>query len=139
MSDNLKQLVEDLVKAVKGSIERFKKIKPEKWTFKTFIGALPELTALVKDIVTEVERISKQVKGVTGDDKKEAVMSILNALVDSGTIKIPFVPKWLVKKLLGLMVDWVVGYYNEKFGKGKGEETERDWIEEPSFNVLSVR
>ena len=139
MSDKLEQLVKELSKNVASSLEKLKQLKPDKWNLKSFVAVAPEIFILLRELVTGVEKISKQVGVVTGSDKKSAVMAILETCINGDYLKIPYVPKWLSKKLLGLAVDWVVQYYNEKFGKGTGENSEKDWIEEPTFTVLSVR
>lgn len=139
MSDKLAELIQKLSSDVKGSIDKIEALKPDKWSFGAFLAILPEVTELVKGLVIGVEKISKEIKEVSGSDKKAAVLEILNGMIEAGTIKIPWVPQWLVKKIFALAVEWIVKTYNEKFGKGKGDDPEKSWVDEPAFNVISVR
>jgi len=139
MSDKLDDLIKKLADSVKDSVEKIKALVPEKWTFGAALGMAPEVIALVKDLVIQVEKVSKEVKGVSGSDKKKAVMAIIDGMLDSKVINIPWVPNWLVKKIFGIVVDYIVKTYNNKFGKGTGDKADTDWIDEPAFSTISVR
>lgn len=56
-------------------------------------------------------------KDKSGAEKRAVV---INAVADN--VRIPFVPAWLVRIILGVIVDSVVREFNEHFGHNWGEE-----------------
>lgn len=80
-----------------------------------FKGAgLKEIVANIPETVVAVEKFAKTVK-LTGDDKKEVAVEIVNRLVD-----IPFVPEAAEAVIISFAIDAAVAAFN-KYGKG--------WIE----------
>ena len=138
MSANIYKLIRELKNSVSVSLEKITKLKPEKWSLSAFFTILPEILIFVRELISNVEKIGKELKA-TGYDKKIAVMAILDGLVNDGVIKVPYIPKWLTKKILSFIVDLIVKYLNDKFGKGKGQEKDKDWVDEPSIKILSIR
>jgi len=67
---------------------------------------------LISDLVVYIEGVVTKVQGVTGEDKKEAVVQVVNELVD-----LPKIPEWLEAVVIRAGVDCLVAGLNRKFGK----------------------
>jgi|GEM_PF-950143 len=78
---------------------------------KTIHGIDGALSAL-PEVVKAVEAKAAAVCGLSGEEKKELAVEIINALVD-----IPYLPESLEAKLIGFGVDAAVAALNKIFGK----------------------
>lgn len=68
---------------------------------------------LISDLAVYIEGVVTKVQGVTGADKKAAVVQVVNDLVD-----IPRAPEWLEALAIEGAVDAVVAAFNRKHGQG---------------------
>ena len=96
----------DLIGALKGAIEKFKKAGL----------SLTAIRALLTEIVKAVEEFTSEF--FSGPDKKKAALDVLEEVYIISGIDIPFVPNsWerrILRCLAGLIIDSVVAELNEK-------------------------
>lgn len=83
-------------------------------------GALPMIFSLTKQLVEDFE-----IPGVTGDRKKQAVMDLLKAALDTTTSMGIQAPVSIVLTLASSMIDAIVAAYNliGKFSKKAAAQT----------------
>jgi len=73
---------------------------------------IPLFLKVVYLVVQKVEYRVAHLDGWTGADKRLLATTVLNQLVN-----VPILPEWIEEKIIGLIVDVVVGTYNEVMGK----------------------
>jgi len=91
-------------------------------TIKNFdLESTRSIVDLADMIVSLVEEHSLLAQKLTGKEKKEVAIKILNKVIN---IKLKFVPRPIMEKLegflLGLMIDLIVSFLNKKFDKKWG-------------------
>ena len=70
-------------------------------------------TEVIPDVIEVVEKVSLEVGGLTGDEKKKIASKALNEMID-----IPLVPaEFIEAKIFDLAIDAVVAMFNSKFGQ----------------------
>lgn len=77
--------------------------------------ALRRLYEVVYESVKDVESVSKIYGSLTGEEKKEVVVEILNE-----SVNIPWFPEFLERVIFGLLIDIVVYVFNKIGG--------HDWL-----------
>ena len=114
MAKNLKKLIDSITTDLDKTVTSAKKLNTKSFSSKTIRGVLD----IVEMVVSAVEEKQLTVKGLTGKDKKDLAVAILNKYIN---IDIPYVPKRLEDKIEGivirLVIDLVVNFLNKKFGK----------------------
>lgn len=70
------------------------------------------LRDLVEGVVVAVEDISSHMQGVTGKEKKAAVVKWLNSKID-----IKWVPEIIEEQFISLTIDYLVAKFNNQVGK----------------------
>lgn len=100
------EAIEKTKKLVQDAIDKCKENKD--WSIKSVNG----LIDTIQIVLTEVEKLGKAVEGMTGQEKKDLAVEIINKQID-----IPFLPEFVEAKLISQVIDIVVGYLNKWFGK----------------------
>ena len=101
---DIKAMAQEIIEAGKAVFDRIKTIHGVDGA----IAALPE-------VIRAVETKASEVTGMTGAQKKELAVEVINALVD-----IPFLPEKLEGILIGWAIDAVIAALNKLVGK--------DWL-----------
>jgi len=99
----MNDLVEQVYSDVKELIEALKEFKGKSWT-----EMIPLFVELVKAVIEKVEFY----KDLTGEEKREIAVGVLNKAVD-----IPMLPEFMEERVFGLLVDVTVNLLNNFFGK----------------------
>jgi hypothetical protein len=64
-------------------------------------------------VLTRVEEARGNVSALTGEEKKEVAVKVLNKFIN-----LPVLPEFIEAKVIGMAVDWFVGFFNRSFGSG---------------------
>jgi hypothetical protein len=76
------------------------------------------LLDIVKEAVEAVEKVYTTAVGKTSNEKKRIALEAIEYLYKQLGIDIPKLPTWLelwiLRTIAGIIVDWLVGVYNEK-------------------------
>jgi hypothetical protein len=87
------------------------RIKGQKFSFHL-------LLQMVKEVVEAVEKVYTSVAGKTSDEKKRIALETVEYLYKQIGIDIPKLPTWvelwLIRTITSVVIDWLVGVYNEK-------------------------
>lgn len=102
--DELKQLIVNSIAKVQGVVEPVK-AKDYKEAFE--IGSM---------VIKEVEAYSSKVSKLSGEEKRQLAIDVLNTLID-----VPVLPEFIEAIAIGKLIDVIVSILNRIFG--------RQWIE----------
>lgn len=76
------------------------------------------LLDIVKEAIEAVEKVYTSALGKSSDEKKRIALDAVEYLYKQLGIDIPKLPTWLelwmLRTITGIIVDWLVGIYNEK-------------------------
>ncbi len=72
-----------------------------------------EIINLIGDVVRLVEKWALKFKDITGEQKKEVAVKIINVYVD-----FPMCPEWLEAKVISYAVDAIINTLNSYMGRG---------------------
>jgi len=70
------------------------------------------IAKLFGPVIKTVEEVALEGVKLTGAEKKEAAVAVLNELID-----IPLLPEWIEAKVISLVIDAVVEGFNSIFSK----------------------
>ena len=73
---------------------------------------LTAYAALIHPTVQAVEEVSSEFGGMSGPEKRDGAIKVLNKFVD-----IPLVPEWLEDNVIGFAIDALVASWNKIRGK----------------------
>jgi len=105
-SENVEQLIAHVRGALQAAWGNLKKVKG---------FDVPAIVAVLADVVLQVERMVPMVGKLSGEDKKQVAVAVLNEFID-----FPLLPEWLEAKVISLLIDAIVGAANKWFGHGWG-------------------
>jgi len=100
-SEILKDLEKEIIQTVSDLQKVGETVKAKSWK---------EVYDLVPTIVKEVENLG-QINNLGGNYKRELAISTINYFVD-----IPIVPEWAESKIIGFVLDAIIGFLNKVFG-----------------------
>jgi len=66
---------------------------------------------LIPTVVMRVEAVREAGQGLSGPDKKQVAVTVLNQLIN-----LPIVPEFVEEKIFSLAVDWFVHFFNRSHG-----------------------
>ena len=100
--------IEQLLPLLSGFLNR---VKGQKFSFHL-------LLQIVKEVVEAVENVFTSVSDKSSDEKKRIALEAVEYLYKQIGIDIPKLPTWLevwlVRSVTSVIIDWLVGMYNEK-------------------------
>jgi len=64
-------------------------------------------------VLARVEAARGNVSALTGEEKKDVAVKVLNKFID-----LPVLPEFIEAKVIGMAVDWFVSFFNRNYGKG---------------------
>lgn len=108
---DLDKLADRLLLSIKTDIGNFKQIKG------LGFESLKSIFKLTEDVVVEVENYNVTLKQLTGEQKKEVVIIAVSKYVD-----IPWVPKFIEKKVIAFVIERLVDFLNRKLGTKWGKK-----------------
>lgn len=111
---NIKELADKVMAESVEFKELVSAIMSEIKSTKSIVAKASCLIKHIPDVVIKVEVISKDIKGLSGENKKALAVEILNRMID-----IPLMPELGEGVLIGFAIDAIVAAFN-KYGK--------DWV-----------
>lgn len=75
-------------------------------------GSINSKVDILQIVLVEVEKVSKEIGSMSGTEKKELAVEIINSLVD-----IPVMPEWVEAKVIEYVIDVAISLFNKWFGK----------------------
>ena len=100
------KMLNAVVENLKDSLGEIKSIK------KLDLNSVKQVATIIDEAVTEVERVSKEIRAFSSKEKRQLAVDAINQILD-----IPLIPEFVEGKVIGLVVDVVVGLLNKWFGK----------------------
>jgi hypothetical protein len=62
-------------------------------------------------VLTRVEGARGSVSALTGEEKKDVAVKVLNKFIN-----LPVLPEWAEAKVISLAVEWFINFFNRSFG-----------------------
>jgi hypothetical protein len=104
---DVNQAIDEIFENFSELIIALKHFKKSEWK-----EAIPVFVSLIREVISQVEGLTH----LTGDQKRELAVGILNKIVD-----IPLLTEKMEATVFGIIIDVSVGFLNNLFGK--------NWIE----------
>jgi len=82
------------------------------WSSASEVGDVHQAIKLIGDVVLLIENRALELKEITGKQKKEIAVKVINAYVN-----IPVCPEWLEAKAISYAIDTAVDILNRYVGK----------------------